>query len=71
MEAAFKTESDNYADIVKKILGKKAGIIIDITFILITFSVATLYFIVGSKFMKTILTDFGVSADFAGAESTR
>ena len=48
VKAAFRTGKNNYAEIVHEILGAKAGFIIDLTFCLSVFGVATLYFIVGS-----------------------
>jgi len=71
IKGAFKTGKDDYAHVVNSILGKKAGIILHCTFIFLTFSVATLYFIVSSNFTPSILKGFGLDSTLADSNNTR
>jgi len=71
IRGAFHTGKDDYAIIVKDLLGHKAGVFLHIIFILLTFCVGTLYFIVSSSFMPQILEGFGMGHDMATDDNTR
>jgi amino acid permease len=55
IKGAFRTGKDDYAHLVNDLLGHGAGVFLHIIFILLTFCVGTLYFIVSSNFMPQIL----------------
>jgi sodium-coupled neutral amino acid transporter 11 len=71
IEAAFETETDNYAHVVKAKLGNKWAVSLHITFILLTFSIAALYFIVSAGFMPSILKGFNMDKETAESPETR
>ena len=68
VKASNLTGKDNYAHVVEDILGKKAGFVLHITFILLTFGFVVLYLIDTAQFMPKILTGFGVDHDLANGE---
>lgn len=61
MRAAFKTDKNNYGQLVKAVLGKKARLLLDIIFIFATFMVTTIYIISFGAFLPEILVRFGMS----------
>ena len=71
LEASNETKKSNYAHIVEAVLGKKAGIILNIVFIMVCFSLVTLYFIVTADFLPLILEEFGVSQEILSNPYTR
>jgi sodium-coupled neutral amino acid transporter 7/8 len=71
IKAAFATQKDNYAHIVEDILGHGAAIFLNVVFILLTYGVGTLYFIVASTFMPSILKGFGMDDTTADDDNTR
>ena len=54
MKAAFRTKKNNYAHIIEDILGKKAGILLHLIFIITTFGVLTIYLITAASFTPPI-----------------
>ena len=68
MKASNKARKDNYAFLVEEILGKKAGFILHIVFIILCFGFVVLYLIVTSKFMPKILTGFGMDKETANSD---
>ena len=71
IKAAFKTQTDNYAHVVDKILGSKWAVCLHIIFILLTFSIGALYFIVSANFMPSILKGFNMDETNAESDETR
>ena len=63
MKAANFTGKNNYAHIVEEILGRRAGFLLHIIFIMLTFGATTLYLITTAKFVPKILTGFKMSHD--------
>ena len=55
MNASFETNQNNYAIVVNKILGKKAGIALHIIFIIACFGITTIYIITASSFTPGVL----------------
>ena len=56
---------------VEKTLGNKWAVSLHIIFILLTFSIAALYFIVSAGFMPSILKGFNMDKDTAESNETR
>jgi amino acid permease len=62
MKAAFKTNKNNYGQLVKAVLGTKARRLLDVIFIFATFMVTTIYLISFQAFLPEILIRFGISS---------
>ena len=71
VKASNFTGKDNYALVVEDILGKKAGLVLHITFISLTFGFVVLYLIVTSQFIPKVLTGFGVDDTLANGDLVR
>ena len=65
MEAANRTGKNNYAHIVEEILGPKAGILLHLMFIMMTFGCVTLYLITTAQFVPKIFIQFGMEPNLA------
>ena len=62
------TGKNNYAHIVEDILGKKAGVLLHIIFITLTFGAMVIYFITIAEFLPDILTGFGMEDKLANSD---
>ena len=71
MHASNLKKKDNYAFLVEEVLGKTAGFILHIVFIILCFGFVVLYLIVTSQFMPKILTGFGMDHDLANSNNVR
>ena len=63
MEGCFKARKNNYAHIVEKLLGKRAGNFLNFIFILTTYLLISMYFITASGIVIPILMTFGLLSE--------
>ena len=62
---AKKTGTDNYGDLVTKVLGKKAGIFLNLVYIINAFGALHIYMMIVGSSIPIILEKCGISEEMA------
>jgi amino acid permease len=71
IEGCIKSGTDNYGDLVSKVVGKWAGTFLNTVFIISAFGTISVYLIICSLSLPDIFIKFGMDDTVAKSNSTR